>query len=203
MANGAFQCLFRTAKMPEEWRSSTVIPLYKNKGDIHDCNNFRGIKLRSHTMKLWERVIARRLRKNGSISVNQFGFMRGMSTIEAIYLPRKLMSLYSDRKVDLDMVFIDLEKAYDRVPHEVLWRCLEEKGVLPLYIRVIKNMYEGGRTSVRTREGITNDFSIGRGLHQGSTLSPFLFTLVMDALIKGIRDALPWSVLFAGDNCSY
>ena len=68
--------------------------------------------------------------------------MTGRSTIEAIYLFRKLMNLYRDRKVDLHMVFIDLEKAYDRVPREILWRCLEEKGVLPLYIRVIKDMYE-------------------------------------------------------------
>jgi len=62
--------IFRTAKMPEEWRSSIVIPLYKNKGDILNCNNFRGIKLLNHTMKLWERVIERRLRKDISISEN-------------------------------------------------------------------------------------------------------------------------------------
>jgi len=117
--------------MPEEWRSSTVIPLYKNKCDIQDCNNYRGIKLLSHTMKLWERVIERRLWKDVSISENQFGFMSGKSTMEAIYLLRKLMGLYRDRKVDLYMVFIDLEKAYDRVPSEVLWSCFEEKGVLP------------------------------------------------------------------------
>ena len=93
-----FNVIFRTAKMPEEWRSSMVIPLYKNKGDIQDCNSFRGIKLLSHTMKLWKRVIERRLRKDVSISENQFGFMPGRSTIEAIYLLRKLMGLYRDRK---------------------------------------------------------------------------------------------------------
>ena len=84
--------------MPREWRSSTVIPLYKNKGDIQDCNNFRGIKLLSHTMKLWERVIERRLRKDVSISENQFSFMPGRSTIEAVYLLRRLMGLYRDKK---------------------------------------------------------------------------------------------------------
>jgi len=76
-------------------------------------------------------VIERMLRKDVSISENQFGFMPSRSTIEAIYLLRKLMGMYRDRKVDLYMVFIDVEKAYDRVSREVLWRCLEKKGVLP------------------------------------------------------------------------
>ena len=47
-----FLFIFRTAKMARESRFSTVIPLYKNKGDIQDCNNYMGIKLLSHTMKL-------------------------------------------------------------------------------------------------------------------------------------------------------
>jgi len=114
--------------MPKEWRFSTVILLYKNKGDIQDCNNYRGIKLFGHTMKLWERVIEKRLRKNISISENQIGFMPGRSTTEAIYIIRRLMgTLYRDRKVDLHLVFIDLEKAYDRVSHKVVWSYLVKK----------------------------------------------------------------------------
>jgi len=60
-------------------------------------------------------VIERGLRRDVAISENQFGFMPSRSTIEAIYLLRSLMSLYKDRKVDLHIVFINLEKAYDRV----------------------------------------------------------------------------------------
>ena len=52
-----FNSIFSTAKMPEAWRWSTMIPVYKNKGDIQSCNNYRGIKLFSHTMKVWERVV--------------------------------------------------------------------------------------------------------------------------------------------------
>jgi len=85
--------------------------------------------------------------------------------MEAIYLLRRLMGLYRDRKVDLRMVFIDLEKAYDRVPREVLWSYLEKKGVSPLYIRVIKDMYEGGRMNVRTPGEVSNDFAFSMSLH--------------------------------------
>ena len=47
-----FNEILRSKRMPEEWRRSTLIPIYKNKGDIQNCGNYRGIKLMSHTMKL-------------------------------------------------------------------------------------------------------------------------------------------------------
>jgi len=120
--------------MPSKWRTSTVIPLYKDKGDVQDYNNYQGIKLLSHTMKLWERIIEGRLGNEVTISNNQFGFLLGRSTTEAIHLLKRLMEMYRDKKKDLLMVFIDLEKAYDRVPREKLWECSQKKGVSVAYI---------------------------------------------------------------------
>ena len=65
-----FKVIFKTTKMLHKWRFSIVILLCKNKADIQDCNNYRGIKLLSHTMKLWARVIGGRLRRHISILKN-------------------------------------------------------------------------------------------------------------------------------------
>ena len=86
-----FNKIWQSNKMPEEWRKSTLVPLYKNKGDIQDCSNYRGIKLISHTMKLWEKVIEYCLREHAKIAKNQFGFMPGRSTMEAIHILRRLI----------------------------------------------------------------------------------------------------------------
>ena len=194
-----FNLIMKTKKMPNQWRKSVLIPLYKNKGDIQNCSNYRGIKLMSHTMKLWERIIERRLRLETKISENQFGFMPGRSTMEAIHLIRRLCEHYRERKKDLHMVFIDLEKAYDRVNRNVMWQALKKKGVSEIYIKLIKDMYKDITTCVRTPVGISGDFPNTIGLHQGSALSPYLFTLIIDEITKHIYKSIPECMLFADD----
>ncbi|KAK3541137.1 hypothetical protein QTP86_015723, partial [Hemibagrus guttatus] len=194
-----FNRVLESERMPEEWRRSVLVPIFKNKGDVQSCSNYRGIKLMSHTMKLWERVVEARLRKVVEICEQQYGFMPRKSTTDAIFALRILMEKYRDGQRELHCVFVDLEKAYDRVPREELWYCMRKSGVAEKYVRVVQDMYERSRTVVRCAVGQTEEFKVEVGHHQGSALSPFLFAIVMDQLSEEVRQESPWTMMFADD----
>ncbi|KAK3545916.1 hypothetical protein QTP70_016712, partial [Hemibagrus guttatus] len=195
----SFNRVLESERMPEEWRRSVLVPIFKNKGDVQSCSNYRGIKLMSHTMKVWERVVEARLRKVVEICEQQYGFMPRKSTTDAIFALRILMEKYRDGQRELHCVFVDLEKAYDRVPREELWYCMRKSGVAEKYVRVVQDMYERSRTVVRCAVGQTEEFNVEVGLHQGSALSPFLFAIVMDQLSEEVRQESPWTMMFADD----
>ncbi|KAK3529062.1 hypothetical protein QTP70_015105 [Hemibagrus guttatus] len=109
------------------------------------------------------------------------------------------MEKYRDGQRELHCVFVDLEKAYDRVPREELWYCMRKSGVAEKYVRVVQDMYERSRTVVRCAVGQTEEFNVEVGLHQGSALSPFLFAIVMDQLSEEVRQESPWTMMFADD----
>lgn len=193
-----FNRILDSNKMPDEWRKSVLVPIYK-KGDVQSCSNYRGIKLMSHTMKVWERVVEARLRQEVEICEQQYGFMPRKSTTDAIFALRMLMEKYREGRKELHCVFVDLEKAYDRVPREELWFCMRKSGVAEKYVRLVQDMYENSTTVVRCAVGRTGDFKVEVGLHQGSALSPFLFALVMDRLTDEVRQESPWTMMFADD----
>ncbi|GJY11783.1 retrovirus-related pol polyprotein LINE-1 [Tanacetum coccineum] len=125
--------------------------------------------------------------------------MPGRSTTEAIHLLRSLMEKYRERQRDLHMAFLDLEKAYESVTRELVWRTLIDKGTPRRYLRFIRDMYEGTKTRVRTTIGNKKFFLVEVGLHQGSAISPYLFTLILDELSRGIQENIPWCMIFADD----
>ena len=81
--------------------------------------------------------------------------------------------------IGLHWVFIDLEKAYDRVPREEPYLFMRDKGVPEKYIRLVKDMYHQCETVVMCASGTNEPFAVEVGLHQGSAFSPFLFALVI------------------------
>ena len=100
------------------------------------------------------------------------------------------------------MVFIDLEKAYDKISRNIMWWALNKHKVPTKYVGLIKDMYNNIVTSVRTSDGDTDDFPIRIGLYQGSALSPYLFDLVMDEVTGDIQGDFPWVYAFRGRCCA-
>ena len=95
------------------------------------------------------------------------------------------------------MVFIDLEKAYDRVPRDLIWCVLNKSNVARCFIEIIKDMHGRAVTSVRTTCGDISEFSVTIGLHQRSVLSLYLFALIIGELTAYIQEEVTWCVLFA------
>ena len=147
----------------------------------------RGIKLHSQTMKLWKRVVKAKLRRKVTISEQQYEFMPRKSTTNAMFALRVLMEKYREGQKELHCVFVNLEKAYDKVPREELWYCMRMSQVVEKYVKIVQDMYEDSVTTVRCAVGLTEWFKVEVGLHQGSALRPFLFTMVLDRLTNEVR----------------
>ena len=91
------------------------------------------------------------------------------------------------RPKPLHYIFMDLEKAYNRVPRDELLYCMRVKEVPEKYVGVKKDMYQGGNTIVRCAPWDSHPFEVKVELHQGSALSPLLFAIIIDCLTGGVR----------------
>ena len=89
----------------------------------------------SHTMKVWKRIIEAKLSNRIEISKQQYGFMPGKETTDAMFALRMFMEKYRDGQRELHCVFVDLEKAYNKVPREELWYCMRKSGIAEKYVR--------------------------------------------------------------------
>jgi hypothetical protein len=163
-----FNLIFWLNKMLDEWRCSILVLIFKNKGSY---TNYRRIKLISHTMSLWERIIEHRLMGVTNVTENQFGFIPGWSTIEVIFLIRQLMVNYRNKRKTGIWSSLTLRRPM------IKWLGMPCGGPCKStkYIILIKAMYYNVVTSVRTSDRDTYDFSINIGLYQGSALSPYRF----------------------------
>ena len=142
--------------------------------------NYRSLKLTEQVMKILERIVDTLIRQLVSIDDSQFGFVPGRGTTDAIFVVRQLQEKYLAGNKRLYMAFVDLEKAFDRVPRKVIWWALRKLGVEEWIVRLVQGMYANARSRVRV-------------------LSPLLFIIVLEALSCEFRSGVPWEDLYADD----
>jgi len=107
--------------IPQDWKSSMVLPIYTGKGDPLECGSYRGIKLLEHAVTVGERIFENRIRQQIDTHDMQFGFMKGTckGTTVAIFIVRQMQEKFRAEGKKLYFGFLDLEKSFDRVPREV------------------------------------------------------------------------------------
>ena len=98
------------------------------------------------------------------------------------------MEKYREDQKELHCVFMDLEKAYDKVPREEVLYCMRKSGLAEKYVRIVQDMYDGSTTAVMCAIGVTEGFDVKVGLHQGSALRPCLFAMMMYMTTDEIRE---------------
>jgi hypothetical protein len=113
--------------MSDKWRRNILVPIFKNKKDIQSYTNYRDIKLISYTMKLWEKLIDNHLGKLTIVSKKISLFYAWEDHHGGDFLDKIINGEISRTKNDLYMIFIDLEKAYDKILKNIMWGALEKK----------------------------------------------------------------------------
>ena len=97
------------------------------------------------------------------------------------------------------MTFVDLEKAFDRVPRKVIWWALRKLGVDEWIVRLVQGTYANARRRIHVGEGYIEEFEVKVDVHQGSVLSPLLFIIVVETLSREFRSGVSFEDLCADD----
>jgi len=179
--------IYETGIWPEDFVKTIIIPIPKKIGTIK-CSEFRTISLLSHASKILLRILNRRLKRimEEDSGDEQFGFRSGRGTRDAIGLLRIVGERYIERGKGMYLCFVDLEKAFDRVIWVKIMKILKERNVDWRDRRLIKELYMRQRASVKVNEGRTEWVELGRGVRQGCCLSPTLFNLYIEEMMRNV-----------------
>jgi hypothetical protein len=179
--------IYEENEIPWQMITNIIIPIPK-KGDISDPANYRGIALMSSVTKIFNKLILNRIydQVNNKLRENQRGFRRKCSTIQAINTVRRLIEGFNKKQLPIIVTFIDFTKAFDSINRERMWLILLSYGIPDKIVNAIKTIYNGSQIKVMFNGQFTESIEVKKGILQGDALSPFLFIIVLDYVMKNI-----------------
>ena len=174
--------------MPTDMKRSIFIALPKKPGAV-DCEQHRTISLMSHLTKILLKIILLRIRNKlrPEIGEMQFCFVEDKGTRNGIFTLSMLMERCIEVNKDLYMCFIDYSKAFDKVQHEKLFKILSSLDIDGKDLRILRNLYWEQEAAMRVDNELSSFTPIRRGVRQGCVLSPDLFNLYSEMILRDIE----------------
>ena len=186
-----FSMMIKEEYIPKEWKEDKLVMIYK-KEDKNKCENYRGISISSNVLKLYCRVMSKRVMKyvesNKILGEVQNAFRKNRGAMDNLVILQAILNKAKAEHDQTYLCFLDIEKAYDNVSRQKLWEKLEEKGLGGKFLRIIQEMYRNQRRKVKTKTGWTNWVSCNKGLRQGCVFSPLLFAIYIDDIMMKINN---------------
>ena len=181
----------KKGRLPQSCRRA-VLTLLPKKGELQDIKNWRPVSLLCTDYKLLSKVLANRMRKvmEQVIHVDQTYCVPGRLVTDNIALIRDVVDLSSSLGLDLGLISIDQQKAFDRVEHMYLWQTLRAFGFNPGLIAQIQALYGDIESVLKINGGLSAPFKVGRGVRQGCPLSGMLYSLALEPFLHKLRTRL-------------
>jgi hypothetical protein len=174
--------------IPEEWNMSILCPVFK-KGDILDTKNYRGISLLDTCYKVLLTILLEWITPYTEEIIGRYqcGFRKGRSTTDQIFILKQVMEKHYKFDKDLYMVFVDYKQAYDSINRKELWNSMIYFGIPKKYVNMVKLCNDKTECKMRFLGELSSDFEVNSGLRQGDALSPTLFNLGLEKVIRELN----------------
>lgn len=177
--------VWESEKMPDTWKESVVFPVLK-KGDSRNCNNYRGISLLNTAYKVFSVALYNRLIKYVEPQLGEYqgGFRKNRSTIDQIFSLRQIMEKAKEFNKIIWILFIDFKSAYDSVIRKKLYLAMEELGIPSKLIRLTACTLKESVSRIKINGNVGQPFVVRSGVRQGDSLSPLLFNVILQVVVK-------------------
>lgn len=179
--------------MPDGTLLSLITPIFKG-GDKGNPINYRPISLTNHLIKVFERVLRKalvnHLESNGFINITQHGFKKGHSTITQLLAYYDSILTMLEEQQEVDVIYLDLAKAFDKVDHNILLLKLQKLGIKGKVHKWIEQFIKNRKQQVRVNNVLSTKHWVISGVPQGSVLGPLLFIVMMIDIDVSIKNAM-------------